>query len=263
LKTKVEANLTDSAAKKEILGIISDIQDDYKTITEVYIRSASAGLSLSIVIHEIEKIIQELLYVVEETGKETEGSERIKNLTWHLGRLIDGYSGLIRRKSKKESDLKQILINSLGNIEFRLTAHQIEIIKGFESNKDFSVNVRCSDSLIIGTIINIIDNSIWWLNYSKVQHRKIYLDISNEFSGYTTIVIADNGPGFTLPTEDVIKPFISNKEGGIGIGLHLAHEIMNSHGGELLFPSQDDFTLPKDFKAGAIIGLAFKKPKKE
>lgn len=258
LREKVEGNLPNNPVKKEILGMISEIEADYKTISEVYIRSASAGLSLSIVIHEIEKIIQELLWVVEKTIKKDENSEKIKSLTWHLGKLVDGYSGLIRRRSRKDSELKSVITNGLWNIEFRLKAHGVQIIRNYEDAKKFDTKVKCSDSLIIGTIINIIDNSIWWLNYGKVQDKKLFIDISDEMPGYLTILIADNGPGFSIPTEEVTKPFISNKEGGIGIGLHIAYEIMNSHGGELIFPEPSQFTVPKDFYSGAIIGLAFK-----
>ena len=255
LREKINtAQFNDPKLKEDILGMLSEIEDDYKTISEIYIRSASAGLGLSIVIHEIEKIISELLKVVDESIS----SDRIKSLTKHLGELIQGYSALIRKRSRKTYDLKQIIKDALWNIDFRLRSHKIEVIRDFNRRKNFDTIVRCSDSLMIGTIINIIDNSIWWLNYGKVQNRKIWIDITNELPEHITILIADNGPGFALPPEDVIKPFISSKEGGIGIGLHLAYEIMNSHGGDLLFPETDDFSIPEDFKTGAIVGLAFK-----
>jgi signal transduction histidine kinase len=255
LREKISsAQLSDPKLKKDILGMLSEIEDDYKMISEIYIRSASAGLGLSIVIHEIEKIISELLKVVDET----KSSYRIKSLTKHLGELIQGYSALIRKRSRKTADLKQIIRDALWNIDFRLRSHKIDIIRAFDKDKNFETVVKCSDSLIIGTIINIIDNSIWWLNYGKVQNRKVWIDITHDHPDHLTILIADNGPGFTLPPEEVIKPFISSKDGGIGIGLHLAYEIMNSHGGDLLFPETGDFSIPLEFKSGAIVGLAFK-----
>jgi signal transduction histidine kinase len=255
LREKINsAQFNDPKLKDDILGMLSEIEDDYKTISEIYIRSASAGLGLSVVIHEIEKIISELLKVVEEAKT----SERIKSLTKHLGELIQGYSALIRKRSRKTANLKKIIRDALWNIDFRLRSHKVEIIRAFEQDKGFDTSVKCTDSLIVGTIINIIDNSIWWLNSGKVQNRKIWIDITDEHPDHITILIADNGPGFTLPPEDAIKPFISSKEGGIGIGLHLAYEIMNSHGGDLLFPQADDFSIPQEFKTGAIVGLAFK-----
>tara|TARA_R110000868_G_scaffold864_2_gene6480 strand:+ start:1605 stop:3731 length:2127 start_codon:yes stop_codon:yes gene_type:complete len=258
LREKVDKNLPNSTLKDEILEMISEIETDYLTISDVYIRSASAGLSLSIVIHEIEKIIQEMLWVVEDSKTSDKNSERIKSLTWHMGKLIDGYSGLIRRRSRTESDLKQIIRQSLWNIEYRLKAHKIVIENEWEKVKDFETKVRCSDGLSIGTIINIIDNSIWWMSYGKVQKKSIWINITDEMPGYLTIIIADNGPGFTLPTEEIIKPFITNKDGGIGIGLHIAYEVMNSQNGELLFPSPNQFSIPKAFQEGAIVALAFK-----
>lgn len=257
LRSKITASLEEGELKKELLDTIKEIEADYKAISEIYIRSASAGLSLSIVIHEIEKIIAELLKVVEDSRP----TDKVKSLTQHLGKLIDGYSGLIKRRSRKESDLKQIVRDALWNIEYRLNAHKIKVTKEYENVLEKQTKIRCSESLIIGTIVNIIDNSIWWMNYGKVQQKKLFINISDELPGYTTLIIADNGPGFNLPTEEIIKPFISNREDGMGIGLHLAYEIMNSHGGELLFPSENQFTIPKDFKTGAIVGLAFKKEK--
>lgn len=258
LREKVDKNLPKGTLKDEILEMISEIETDYLTISDVYIRSASAGLSLSIVIHEIEKIIQEMLWVVEDSKTNDKNSERIKSLTWHMGKLIDGYSGLIRRRSRTESDLKQIIRQSLWNIEYRLKAHKIVIENEWEKVKGFETKVRCSDGLSIGTIINIIDNSIWWMSYGKVQKKSIWINITDEMPGYLTIIIADNGPGFTLPTEEIIKPFITNKDGGIGIGLHIAYEVMNSQNGELLFPSPNQFSIPKAFQEGAIVALAFK-----
>lgn len=255
LRHKVSSTLPDNKNREEIIGIIDEIAADYKTISDVYIRSASAGLSLSIVIHEIEKIIQELLYVVDD-AKRPYNDDKVKALTWHLGKLVDGYSGLIRRRSRKESDLKKIIANALWNVEYRLKAHGITIHKAFEEDKEFRTLVRCSESLIVGTIINIIDNSIYWMSHAKVQNQTIFIDLILDGESLV-IIIADNGPGFTIPLDDAIRPFISNKEDGIGIGLHIADEIMKSNGGQLLFPSINSVEFPKDFNAGAILGLGF------
>lgn len=70
------------------------------------------------------------------------------------------------------------------------------------------------------------------------------------------IIIADNGPGFTLPTEYAVKPFVTKKPGGMGLGLYIADEIMTAHKGKLIFPEKSDFALPKEME-GAIVGLVF------
>ena len=105
--------------------------------------------------------------------------------------------------------------------------------------------------------MNIVDNSIYWLSYAHIEHKKMYLDISFDYQGFITIVIADNGYGFTLPTDQIIKPFVSDRTGGMGLGLHLADEIMRANGGMLVFPALGDVYLPEEFKKGAVIGLSF------
>ena len=88
---------------------------------------------------------------------------------------------------------------------------------------------------------------------------KFFLDISDELPGYVSIIVADNGPNFSKPTSEIIKPFVSDKTDGMGIGLHLTHQIMESLGGQLLFPEMDMFTIPSEYKNGAKVALAFKK----
>jgi nitrogen fixation/metabolism regulation signal transduction histidine kinase len=89
--------------------------------------------------------------------------------------------------------------------------------------------------------------------------KKIYLNISDEEQGFLNIIFADNGTGFLLPTEEITEPFVSAKPGGMGLGLHIANEIMIAQGGKLSFPDWGDFEMAEEFKDGAILAFAFKK----
>ena len=116
-------------------------------------------------------------------------------------------------------------------------------------------------NLMTSSIINIIDNSLWWQNYAKTKNKKLYLDVIDFRPGYTSIIIADNGPGFTIPTIEAVKPFISDKPEGMGLGLHLAHEVMKSHKGHISFPNPQDIELPKPFWGGGCVMLSLPKVK--
>lgn len=253
LQDKISKSKIDEKLKEEFYVYIRRIEEDYQYINEVYLKSASAGLNLSIVIHEIEKIIQELNKVVEKE----KAAYRIVKLAKRLADLVEGYSRIIKDNNESIINISQIIKQALFNIEFRLEAHKLEIVDGYSMIGE-KTNIKCSSNLVISTIVNIIDNSIWWLNYAERKIKKLYIGVSDELPGYKTIIIADNGPGFTLPTDVIIKPFVTRKPSGMGIGLYLANEIMEAHKGKLLFPDKYDFSIPKEFKDGAIVALAFK-----
>ena len=76
---------------------------------------------------------------------------------------------------------------------------------------------------------------------------------------FISIIIADNGTGFLIPTDDITEPFVSAKPGGMGLGLHIASEIMEAQNGRIIFPEKGDYEIPEEFKQGATIVLTLKK----
>lgn len=255
LREVVNAKIKNPDTKSEFVKYIDRIERDYEYINDNLLKSAGAGLNLSIVIHEFEKIIGELLQVL----KKDKASERLLYLARHLSNLVEGYTLLIRGSGSKKESLAEIIDQSLFNVEFRLRAHEIDVVLDYD--KPLSIpKVKCAKRFVINSIMNIIDNSIWWLNYYKIEKKKLYLTISEEVQGHTSIIIADNGKGFSLPTEEMIMPYMSGKppEIGMGIGLHIVSETMKAQKGILLFPEWGDFSIPGEFREGAKISLCFK-----
>jgi len=56
--------------------------------------------------------------------------------------------------------------------------------------------------------------------------------------------------------EDLIEPFFSRRNGGMGLGLYIVNEVMRVNKGKLLFPSPGDVDLPPQYD-GAIVALQF------
>lgn len=254
LKDYVDTNVREIEVRKEINKYLLKVENDYKRINENLLKAAGAGLSMSVVVHEVEKIILEVIKVL----KNDNASERAMNLVKHLSNLIDGYSEIIRKSTQTNEDIKEVINQAITNTEFRCASHKIKIVKAFKEYQGKS-RTKIARSLMIGTLMNLIDNSIYWLDKSASKVKKIYFGLSEEEEGYLTILVADNGTGFLLPTEEIIEPFVSAKPGGIGLGLHIASEIMLAQKGKLFFPSWGDFEIPKEYKSGAIIALSFKK----
>lgn len=257
LKSYVDKNVKESDVRQEISKYLVKIETDYKKINENLLKAAGAGLSMSVVIHEIEKII----YEVDKVLHAEKASERAVKLVQHLSSLIDGYAEIISRSAQTTQDLKGVLKQSLFNTEYRLTSHKIQVISDFDEYSG-DTKVKVARNLLIGSLMNIIDNSIFWLekaqNLNQGLIKKIYIGIFRD-GEYLNIVIADNGTGFLLPTAEITEPFVSAKSGGMGLGLHIASEIMLSQNGKLTFPEPDDFDIPEEFSKGAIVALGFRK----
>ena len=259
IKNLIEKKVKEEDLKKNFFRYLNRIESEYKMMRDILLKSAGVGLTLSVVIHEIEKIIAELKRAV----KKEKEIGRIKNLVEHLAKLVEGYSVIIKKSKIKECNLQKLLDQAIFNMEFRFNAHNIEVTKKYKE-KASDIRIKCARNLAISSFINIIDNSIWWLEYKYKQHKfrkKFFVDVSDSIEGYISVIFADNGPGLTLPPEEITKPFVSAKPDGMGLGLHIVDEIMKAHGGFLKFPDPDEVEIPEEFSKGTIVLLAFKKEK--
>lgn len=253
LQKYVEDKIKEQPIRNHINKYLLKIEEDYKTVCENLLKAAGAGLNMSVIIHEVEKIISEFALVL----KNEKASERAMKLVEHLSSLIDGYADIIRKTDRKNDDIFKIVENALFNTEYRLVAHRVSIDKAYK-NYNGTKKIRVSRSLLIGAIMNVIDNSIFWLEKYNIVHKQIYIGM-NENDSYVNIVFADNGKGFLLPTESIVKPFVSAKPDGIGLGLHIASEVLLAQKGYLSFPDFNDLDIPDDYKNGAIIMFSLKK----
>lgn len=107
--------------------------------------------------------------------------------------------------------------------------------------------------------MNLVDNSIYWLDNVNRERPSIYVKSFNN-RGITTIIIADNGPGFKDEISEVVTPFFSRKNNGIGIGLYLVDTIMMKYGKFDIIELSEaiDYGVPEIY-TGAIIKLSFNK----
>lgn len=242
--------------KDDLLKHLYRVGDQYKQVKEILIKSANAGLNLSVVIHELEKLISELIGFVER-------KQYVKalDISIMLEKIVRGYSAMIKKSSIKKTKLANVVNSALENYEFRFLDHKIEIISNHFEN---DLKAYLAEAESISVVTNLLDNSIYWLSYARKVNRKISVFITNQIKGYNSIVVSDNGPGFNIPTDVAIEPFITGKPHNIGsgLGLHIANEMMKAMKGKLLFLDEYDIDFPNNIinkeVTKAIIALCFK-----
>jgi signal transduction histidine kinase len=250
--SEVRQIVQEKGLSKELGPYLDRMEADFLLIRDRFLTSASAGLSLSAVIHEVEKGVKALIRAV----KEEEAGPRIKALAKHLADLVEGFGSLMRSSGAALESASYMVGRAVFNSQLRLEIHGIGITVETEDD-DFKA--KCSRRLIIATLMNLIDNSVYWLETKwgdAKNKKKIFICTTRELASGPAIVVADTGPGFADPPEYLIEPFISRKPDGMGLGLHIADQVMRTQGGRLEFPEKGDLSLPEEFN-GAVVALVF------
>lgn len=251
IKDTINKSDLEQKEKEKINKNLESFSKDFAQTKEIFMTAASAGLSLSIVVHELDKIITNL-------------AERVKNKDWeevpniakYLQDTVNAYKDTIKiDKNKSNVNINEIIEKAIFNVKARFSYHQINLVQELSEN----LTVAGKKNLIIGVFNALFDNAIYWLEYQKIQDKKILIKTYKK-DKQIHLLIADNGKGFTIDFESAIRPFMTGRkdETSMGIGLHLANTIMEAHLGFLVQGDFNEEKLPKEFKNGAIIKLIFK-----
>lgn len=253
----IKDKVSDEKAREDILHYLNRVNDQYIEVRDILIRSANAGLNLGGVIHDMEKQVDALISCIENNNFES-----VKNIALNLEHIISGYTVFLKKTSIKTTNVSTIVSAVIDNNKFRFADHRIKI---YSNRKNVDFEAKLSQTESIGVLTNLIDNSIYWVSQSRQDDRKIYVYITDEIDNYISIVVCDNGCGFKMPPEQALRPFITGKplNTGMGLGLHIAHEVMQAMKGKLLILDAKEIDLPDTAKKyqinKAIVALCFPK----
>lgn len=253
----VKDKVSDEKAREDILHYLNRVNDQYIEVRDILIRSANAGLNLGGVIHDMEKQVDALISCIENNNFES-----VKNIALNLEHIISGYTVFLKKTSIKTTNVSTIVSAVIDNNKFRFADHRIKI---YSNRKKVDFEAKLSQTESIGALTNLIDNSIYWVSQSRQDDRKIYVYITDEIDNYISIIVCDNGCGFKIPPEQALRPFITGKplNTGMGLGLHIAHEVMQAMKGKLLILNANEIDLPDTAKKyqinKAVVALCFPK----
>lgn len=251
----VERAVADHHDREDILNCLIRVNHQYQEVRDVLLRSANAGLNLGVVVHEIDKQVT-ALHGFAERGM----LDDVKKIAERLEKTIGGYTVLLSNSSIKETPVSQIVGTVIETNQFRFHDHQIKV---YSNRKKTDFKAYLSKAEAIAALTNLIDNSIYWVSKSRTEGRIIYIYITDQIKGYITVAVCDNGSGFKISPEMAIQPFVTGKPlgTGMGLGLHITHEVMVAMKGELVIFDKNEFELPdkaKDMGADwAIVALCF------
>ena len=254
----VEKKIKDKTSKDEILKYLYRINTQYNQVKEILIKSANAGLNLGSVIHTLDKLLSQLTGCINRNEK-----QKAIEISLLLEKIVRGYSSMLKKSDIRQHSLSEITSIALDNYEFRFLDHSINVISNY---KESTLNAYLAKAESISVLTNLLDNSIYWVSYSKnsKENRKISVFLTDQIKGYNSIIVSDNGPGFNLPLDVATEPFQTGKPHNIGsgLGLHVAKEMMLAMKGKLLLiADKNEINFPtkiqEDKVNNAIVALCF------
>ena len=222
-----------------------ELKSTRKTLEErfvYYSRTAAVGTIAHMLIHEIRnrtvafgaflKELKERQVATKEKGFE-ERYNRANRSVDALERLADTFSPLASiniRKRKRISILEKEIEDCLS-----LQSKEIEKSKIRCSTPQSETRVAVDPGELSTILLNLISNAVFWMDDIPQDKRKITFAFeSDETSGRVKVFVEDTGPGISEEDmESVFLPGVTKKPNGIGMGLTVASELVEAHGGRM------------------------------
>jgi two-component system nitrogen regulation sensor histidine kinase NtrY len=171
-------------------------------------------------IRSVAKTARGMLALGRPTEQLDEALETIDESAARLHQFIDGYARFARLPAPRLRSLEAIpFIDALRQLEpFRSTP--------VPENLKF----RADPAQLQQALLNLIRNA----REAGSTSESIYLNVEDLGPGGIRLVVLDRGKGMDSETlRKALLPFYSTKTDGTGLGLALAREIIDAHGGRL------------------------------
>jgi len=243
IKEIIEKKLpNDSETKKTLEKTDLSIKEGVRQIQEVlsrYRRLSTLGMLLDVVLHDGNNLLlrldNEAHLLEKEFEKESVNEEKISQ---HIGRIklerqtlsqlfkrLEPFGG---RKRGRPKDI--ILEDSISNVFelYRTKLEELDIQIKLPASKTI---VKFDESELEIIFVNLLDNSIYWLDSIDQKDRKIEVQIYKKETELS-IIFSDNGPGVKDSDSDkIFDPYFSRKPDGTGLGLTIVGELITEYDG--------------------------------
>jgi len=251
IRQHLEAFSPKDAVAKEL---INDVErafnrqvESLKAVVAQYHALATLGQLIDVLLHDgrlpLAKIRKEALLAQEDIVEgHLTGEDLLNKLAGRLG-IIGGQSDVLatvfRRVEpfggRKRGRPKQLYLEKIIEDAFGVCASQISDMKIVTSLPTGQTLVRVDEAEIQEVVVNLLQNSLYWLQFVDAAARHIDVSVSRTAQDHVEIIFSDTGPG--IPDENrarIFEPYFSTKKDGVGLGLAIVGEIiMDYYGGKL------------------------------
>jgi signal transduction histidine kinase len=230
---------------KDVIELVqrkeTEIQEGVKKVQDVisrYRRLTTLGQLIDVILHDggtyLGKIDFQAHIIKKEINKIPPNINNVISGADNIIKIRENFAQLFKRiepfGGRKRGRPKQIIIEDVIRDQFLLAHRDIEKLKIKYIVPDTSNTVTIDEAELGIIIMNLLHNSIHWLE--TVDHeRKIEVLVSREIDSLS-IIFSDNGPGIKEGTESsIFDPYFSTRPDGIGLGLTIVGELVSEYNG--------------------------------
>ncbi|WP_404783400.1 sensor histidine kinase [Altericista sp. CCNU0014] len=186
----------------------------------------------------------------------TPNNQNIFKTAYHLGTVQNSSYHIqlaVTRASRIVFALKNYIRQDPGGVKIKadiadgidtvLTIYHNQLSKGIEVTKDYNKvsQILCHPDELMQVWSNLIGNAI-----QAIHHRGKLAIAVREEADRVIVEIEDSGSGIPSEIQDrIFEPFFTTKPPGegSGLGLHIVRQIIERHGGKIVFATRFDGTV--------------------
>jgi anti-sigma regulatory factor (Ser/Thr protein kinase) len=230
---------------KRVIAIYNDLYKSYQIEKKFYQNRldttedlAAVGLSVETASHDMSMMLSKGVDAIDNLIKEITGGVLTDIQIENELHSIRGMFSFVKDQMR---DIQLIFKSSKQKrrpIRFEDLLEKVEKIYKRTLNREnieYVVNkigppiiVKCTDAVILQLLINLFDNSVYWLAMPNIIEKKISITLDGENQ---QVIFSDNGPGIRNDDKPFIfEAFYSGKEDGRGLGLYIARQLLQRMG---------------------------------
>jgi PAS domain S-box-containing protein len=169
-----------------------------------------------------------------------EAAARVVNQGTRANQIIARIRSLMQNRAPEISELNMnVVINDVS----ALTRHQFmkhDVILRTTLSPELR-SVRGDGVRLQQVLVNLLMNAVEAISTKGEGTREVLVRSENRGADEILVSVRDSGVGLNpAKTDEIFKPFVTTKPGGMGMGLSISNSIIRAHGGRLwALPNND------------------------